>query len=173
MSWFIARCPVGAEENCLRDLNLLIEKSGMQDIIVDFFVPPRKRGAPGSEKSVSRRVNLAGYIFIKSSSEEQVLNVVSKIERLSLMVGQNSNLVKIEDEEVASMRETIEDFKKEESAVLSAGERVKVLEAPFEGFIGTIDDVDEKKQILKVSVPILGRPVSLELAFSSVTRITD
>ena len=51
------------------------------------------------------------------------------------------------------------------------GETVKVISGPFEGFMGTVEEISNEKQILKVKVSMFGRETPVELEFSQVDKI--
>ena len=95
------------------------------------------------------------------------------VEIMSLMLNENLHPQSISQSEMDAMLGKVESKDKEEKLEFSIGEKVSILEEPFAGFSGTIEEINEKSQSAKVLVPILGRPLSLELQFKSIKRITD
>lgn len=171
MDWYVARCPFGMEERCIDGLKEALQKTKKEGVIIDYVVPPRKKDNPDKTTRASKNT-LASYVFIKSESKEELINIMAKVEAISLMLDSDLEPIITLEEEIEKMRSKIKMSQIDEDKLV-IGQEIKVLEAPFNGFVGTIDELDEKKNLLKVSVMILGRPVALELPFNAVERITE
>jgi|AutmiccBRH37_all_1029493.scaffolds.fasta_scaffold46398_1 transcriptional antiterminator NusG len=168
MKWYIAKCPTGAEHNAIKEFRELLMKTHQSEMFEEYCVPYEK-----SHKRTSNRSNMANYVFIRMDLVQSVQSLFSKLETMNLMLDENLDPVVISDEEVAIMKAKLEEALIQKAHVFEVGETVRVLEAPFEDFTATIEKVDEAKEIASVSVPILGRHISVELPFKSIKRITD
>ena len=168
MKWYIARCPTGAEENAIKDLKFILSKMNILDDMGEYLVPYERKRAR------TLRRNVANYVFIQLNMHENMIEAFGKSKIISLMLDENLNPITVAQEEIDNMQNTIAKKKMEEEEIeYLPGQTVKVLEAPFEDFNAIVEKVDKNKQILTVSVPILGRQVSLELPFNSIKRITE
>ena len=171
MKWYIAKCPSGVEERCILSLREVMKKMGIDDCLGEYFVSPRKKVA--SDSIGARRIAPANYIFIQLNFDQKVMQAFKTVEIMSLMLNENLHPQSISQSEMDAMLGKVESEDKEEKLEFSIGEKVSILEEPFAGFSGTIEEINEKSQSAKVLVPILGRPLSLELQFKSIKRITD
>lgn len=170
MKWYIAKCPTGAEANAIRSLQELLIKANMEDALAEIFIPySKERQAPRT----SKKGNMANYVFLRMSLDVHLQGIFQKVEIMNLMLDEDLNPIVATDEAIDAMRLKLDESVKLQEQAFMPGETVKVMEAPFEDFTATIEKVDEAKQIASISVPILGRQISLELPFKSIKRITN
>jgi len=166
VKWYIAKCPTGAEEHAVNDLKFMLSKMHALENIGEHLVPYEKTRSHNSRK------NVANYVFIQLDLTEDVMKAFNKAKIISLMLDENLKAITVSQEEVTNMQETIASRKQfAEESEFVPGQSVQVLEAPFEDFMATVEKFDKVKQIVTVSVPILGRQVSVELPFNSIKRI--
>lgn len=168
MKWYIAKCPTGAENTALRSLNELLSKMHLTEHLGEFFIPYDK-----NVKRTQRRSNMANYVFIQLDLTPAVQDVLNKVEVMNLMLDEDLLPIVTADEEIEKMRAKIVEAKEASEKTFVIGQLVKVMEPPFEDFTATIEKIDEAKLMASVSVPILGRQISVELPFKSIKRITD
>jgi|GEM_PF-2914834 len=169
MKWYIAKCPTGAEQNAIRALQELLNKMHATELLSECFVPYHAN----KEKRNSKRSSMANYVFLRMDLTPKMHGIMNKVEIMSLMLDENLNPITTSDSEIEAMKAKIEAAKEIDDQSFSAGMVVKVLEAPFEDFSATIEKVDNEKQTATVSIPILGRQISVELPFKSIKRIND
>jgi transcriptional antiterminator NusG len=79
----------------------------------------------------------------------------------------------VSDADVQKMLDKIDINKSKKENDFSVGESVRVLEAPFEGFTAVIEKIDLPKETATVSIPILGRQISVDLSFKSIKSIKE
>jgi transcriptional antiterminator NusG len=170
MKWYIAKCPTGAEANAIKSLQEFLIKANMNDELGEIFIPYSK------EKQTQRRngkSNMANYVFLQMNLNTTLQEIFQKLETMNLMLDEDLNAITTTDEAINAMRLKLDESLKLQEQGFMPGETVKVMEAPFQDFTATIEKVDEAKQIASISVPILGRQISLELPFKSIKRITN
>jgi len=170
MKWYIAKCPTGAENNAIKALNELLTKMQAAELFGEIFVPYHGQD---KAKRTTKRASMANYVFLKMDLTPKMQDIINRVEVMHLMLDENLSPITTTDEEVELMRAKIDATMEVQAQSFTAGQMVKVLEAPFEDFTATIEKVDDEKQIASVSVPILGRQISVELPFKSIKRITD
>ncbi len=170
MKWYIAKCPTGAENNAIKALQELLTKMHAKELFSEFFVPYH---GTDKAKRTTKRANMANYIFLRMDLTPKMQDILNRLEVMNLMLDENLNPITTSHEEIELMRAKIEASMEVQAQSFTAGQMVKVLEAPFEDFTATIEKVDNEKEMANVTIPILGRQISVELPFKSIKRITD
>lgn len=175
MKWYIAKCPTGAENNALKSFQEFLAKANLSDCLGEILIPYAQIAAAKNEQKPRRSLksNMANYVFLQLNLSQTVQEIFSKVETMNLMLDEDLNPIVTPDAEIEAMKAKIASTSEQMEQAFQPGQQVKVLEAPFEDFTAIIEKVDEVKQIANVSVPILGRQISVELPFKSIKRITD
>jgi len=121
------------------------------------------------------RVFLPGYVFVEMALDNDMWHIVKNTPRVTgfLQTGDQPNA--LSEAEVNAMLNRSEAAKDKPSTKIKfeKGEQVRINEGPFANFNGTVDDVNEDRQTLKVMVSIFGRSTPVEIEFSKVEKMED
>ena len=114
-----------------------------------------------------------GYVLVKMDMDNQIYHLIKNIKKVSGFLGQKGNPLPVSEKEIQKIKGQIKDGVVQSKSFISynIGEKVQVIDGPFASFNGLVEEVDEDKSRLKVSVMIFGRPTPLELEFSQVERV--
>ena len=151
------------------------EQKGFADLFDEVLVPIAKRWSRSSRgKKVQCRAQVlsglrAGQAWILNDETWSLVRNIAKVTGFLGPGGKPSPISEIEAERIRSqMQEATESPKMTVTFVI--GDQVRVAEGPFASFSGTVEEVDEGKGRLKVSVSIFGRATPVELEYSQVER---
>lgn len=161
-------------EKKVRDAILdAVEKEGLQDQITDVLVPTEEviEVRRGKKVKTERRF-MPGYVLVRMEMSEKAYHLINNIPRVTGFLGQPGKPTPMRDREVAAILNQVEEGAEKPRTLISfdIGETVNVTDGPFEGFTGTVEDVDEENNRLKVSVSIFGRATPVELEYSQVSK---
>ena len=103
---------------------------------------------------------------------EELYHMIKNIQKVTGFLGTTGTPVPVSDKEVDKILGNIKEgsLVPEPSLTFDVGEQVKVCEGPFASFSGLVEEVDEEKAKLKVSVSIFGRPTPIELEYNQVEK---
>ena len=112
--------------------------------------------------------------MIKSEMDNNIYHMIKNIKRVSGFLGTKGIPVPVSDKEVEKILGKIKDgVAQPKSGVdYSVGEKVQVVDGPFASFTGMIEEIDEEKARLKVSVSIFGRPTPVDLEYNQVEKVS-
>ncbi len=157
------------EEMCKKLLaNLVIENYKIIDPTHD--VTEVKRG-----KRIQRKKKyFPGYVLIKSEMDNNIYHMIKNIKRVSGFLGSKGIPVPVSDKEIEKILGQIKDGVAQPKSGIeySVGEKVQVVDGPFASFSGMVEDIDEEKSRLKVSVSIFGRPTPVDLEYNQVEKVS-
>lgn len=116
-----------------------------------------------------------GYVLIEAALVGEVSHVIRNITGVIGFLGESKrgDAVPMRLSEVNRILGKVDELTESESVVTSnyiIGESVKVINGPFNGFNGTIEEINEEKKKIKVTVKIFGRKTPVELSFGEVER---
>ena len=168
MKWFSLRVISGREQKIKENIFYELEENNLQDLIENIFVPTEKViEMRGSKKRIKEKTFFPGYILIKMVLTKESRYVVENTQGVLNFIGSKSQPVALRDNEVKRIIGEVE--KKEGQETLKTpfkiGDPVKVIDGPFSDFTGYIEEVNNDKQKVKVTVSIFGRPTPVELDF--------
>ncbi len=105
--------------------------------------------------------------------DNQLYHLIKNIKKVSGFLGQKGNPLPVSEKEVEKIKGQIKDGVVQPKSFISynIGENVQLIDGPFASFNGLVEEVDEDKSKLKVSVMIFGRPTPVELEFNQVEKI--
>ncbi len=171
--WYVAHVQSGSEGTVVKAINEKITRKGMESFFDKILVPTHEV----TEVKLGKRVNtekkfFPGYVLIKMIMNDETWHLVKDLPRVSGFLGANNKPVAISEKEAMKLLNAIEDHKTGSVSMLTyeIGDEVKVIEGPFASFVGRVEEVDNDKQRLKVSVSIFGRPTEVELDFLQVEK---
>lgn len=179
--WYVVRAQGGKEKKAQEYIVNEIKRLNKQDYVTQILIPTEKVYQVKNGKKVSAdKICFPGYIFIEACLTGEIQHIIRDIPFVSGFLtevvkkgSKEKEPVPLRDSEVNQILGKVDEMmdKEEENvAPFVKGESVKVIDGPFNGFNGTIDDILEDKKKLKVMVKIFGRKTILELNFVQVVK---
>lgn len=174
--WYIVQTYSGYENKAKLALEERINQAGAAKYFEQVFIPTETvtEVRNGKKRQVTRKF-YNGYIFVKMHLTDQTWHVVKNTPKIVGFLGNQRNPVPVPDEEVRQIEERIEEGKMNTKPTYTfrKGDKVRVIEGNFKDFTGTIDEVMEDKEKMRVYVEIFGRPTSVEFDFEQVTAAEE
>ncbi|MEI6584291.1 MAG: transcription termination/antitermination protein NusG [Chitinophagia bacterium] len=181
--WYVLRVVSGKERKVKEYLDKDILRSGWQTIIKQVFLPMEKVYKVQNGKKVMREKNYyPGYVMMEVLDGKLSDDIVQHISNVSNVMhfltdgkGSKGNIVKLRKAEVNKMLGKVDEMN-DQGVTMSepfiVGETIKIIEGPFNDFNGVIEDVNDEKKKLKVTVKIFGRSTPVELSYMQVEKIS-
>ena len=173
--WYIVHTHSGCEKKVAQQIEEQAVKKDMAALFEKVIVPTEgvtevKKG----KKVKTERKFFPGYVLVKMDLNDETWHLVKSIPKVTGFLGGSGN-----KPQPISEREAEDIFKQMEEGVQSTrpglsfeiGESVKVIDGPFDSFVGVVEDADEEKQKLKVAVSIFGRATPVELEYTQVEKM--
>ena len=113
-----------------------------------------------------------GYVLIKSEMDDKIYHMIKNLKKVSGFLGSKGIPVAVSQKEIDRILGQIKDgvVQPKTGIEYNIGEKVQVIDGPFASFNGLIEDIDEDKSRLKVSVSIFGRPTPVDLEYNQVEK---
>ena len=169
--WFVIHCYSGYENKVRHNLEQRIETMGMKDKIFDVVVPTEEEieVKDGKRRTVERRV-FPGYILVQMILNEDSWYVVRNTPGVTGFVGMGNEPTPLRPEEVAKIVKRMEADAPRIKLAYSIGQKVRIIDGPFNDFIGTVADIDMERAMVRVMVSFFGRETPVELDFLQVDK---
>ena len=171
--WYAIHTYSGYEGRVRDALRQRVAQHGLEDQFGEILLPSETttETRAGGKTRVRQKVSLPGYLFVEMLMNEQVWHLVKDTPRVIGFIG-NQSPREVPTHEIDGLRRGIVEGAAKPKPRLSfeIGEEVRVLDGAFANFTGTVDEVNDDKQKLKVIVSIFGRPTSVELDFATVEK---
>ena len=174
MRWYVLHVYSGFEAKVAEAIKDKAAKKGLADKVEDIMVPTEeiievKRG----QKINSERKVYPGYVLAKLDMNDEVWHMIKDTPKVTGFLGAANKPSPISEKEAARLLQQLQEGveKPRSSIIYDIGEEVRVSEGPFASFSGIVEEVDEEKAKLKVSVSIFGRATPVELEFSQVEKL--
>jgi transcriptional antiterminator NusG len=174
--WYIIHAYSGFERKVRESLESRIQAFGLQNKIGRIMIPTEPvTELRNGKKYTIERVFLPGYVLVEMDLDNDLWHVIKNTPRVTGFLGTGDNPVALSEQEVSSIlfRSETAANKPSMKVKFDKGEQVRINEGPFANFTGTVDDVNEDRQTLKVMVSIFGRSTPVEIEFSKVDKVVD
>jgi len=170
-AWYVVHCYSGYENKVRHNLEQRIETMGMKDKIFDVVVPTEEEieVKEGKRRTVERRV-FPGYILVNMIMAEESWYVVRNTPGVTGFVGMGNTPTPLRPEEVAQIIKRMEAEAPRIKVTFKPGERVRIVDGPFNDFRGTVSEIDMERAKVRVMVNFFGRETPVELDFLQVEK---
>ncbi len=170
--WYVVHSYSGYENKVQKNLNHRIESMGMQDRIFQIVVPTEEEVElkDGHRRTVERRV-FPGYILVEMLLDEDSWYVVRNTPGVTGFVGSGNKPTPLRQEEVDRILKRMDAEAPKIKVNFKIGQKVRIVEGPFEDFTGTVDEIDTDRARARVLVNFFGRETPIELDFLQVERV--
>lgn len=176
--WYVLRVVSGKEKKVKEYLDADVRRSGWSAVITQIFVPVEKVYKVQNGKKVMRERNFyPGYVMIEAVEGKMTDEMISHINNTTNVIhflGKDKPIA-LRKTEVNKMLGKVDEMADQGltmSEPFILGETIKIIDGPFNDFNGTIEEVNEEKKKLKVSVKIFGRATPVELNFMQVEKLS-
>ena len=173
INWYIVQTFSGFEQKVAETLKDLIQKKKLDDKINEVLVPTHEVTVVKKGKRVQKKKKyFPSYLLVRMEMNKELYHMIKNIQKVTGFLGTTGNPVPVSDIEIGKILGNIKEgtLSPEPSLSFEVGEQVKVCEGPFASFSGLVEEVDEDKLKLKVSVSIFGRPTPIELEYNQVEK---
>ena len=166
--WYVIHTYSGHENKVKTNIEKLVENRGMQDLILEVVVPTEEEvDYSEGRRHLKTKKMFPGYVIVKMVITNESWYLVRNTQGVTGFVGNASNPMPLSTEEVRRMG--IEKIYIDLD--LKEGDTVKVINGPFESFMGTVEEVNPEKQVLRAKISMFGRETPVELDFAQVDKI--
>ena len=173
MNWYIVQAYSGFEKKVADSIKDVMAKSSMETSLGEVLVPTHKvTEVKKGKRTQKQKKYFPGYILVKLDLNKQIYHKIKNIQKVSGFLGPEGKPVPVSENEVKKIMNQITETETNPSAGISfeIGEKVRVCDGPFASFTGLVEEVDEDKSRLKVSVSIFGRPTPVDLEYNQVEK---
>lgn len=166
--WYVVHTYSGYENKVKTDLEKKVKNQELEDYIFEIVVPMEEQIEikDGKRKTNLKKV-FPGYVLIKMIVTEQTWYIVRNTRGVTGFVGSGTDPIPLTDEEIRNMG--FDDVPV--NVDYEVNEQVQVMNGPFEGFVGTVQEINTEKHKVKVLVSMFGRETPVELEFSQVQKV--
>ncbi|MBD1161177.1 transcription termination/antitermination protein NusG [Pelagibacterales bacterium SAG-MED15] len=174
-NWYIVQSHSSFENKVAQLIKEEAEKAKITEKFEEIVVPTHDVTEVKRGKRVQRKKKFfPGYVLIKSEMDNDIYHMIKGIKKVSGFLGSKGIPVPVSDKEIEKILGQIKDgvTQAQSSVEYSVGEKVQVIDGPFASFNGMVEEIDEDKSRLKVSVSIFGRPTPVDLEYNQVEKVS-
>ena len=170
-AWYVIHCYSGYENKVRHNLEQRIETMGMKDKIFDVVIPTQEEieVKDGKRRTVERHI-FPGYVLVNLLLSEESWYVVRNTPGVTGFVGMGNNPTPLRPEEVAQIVKRMEAEAPTVKVSFKVGERVRIVDGPFNDFRGLVSEIDMERTKVRVMVSFFGRETPVELDFLQVEK---
>jgi transcription termination/antitermination protein NusG len=172
--WYIVHAYSNFEKKVAESIKEQARSQGLEDCFSEILVPTEdvveiRRG----RKVNSERKYFPGYVLVKMDLTDEAYHLVKNTPKVTGFLGSGSKPMPVSEREVARIIGAIEEGveRPKPTITFEIGEQVRVTDGPFASFNGSVEQVDEDRARLRVTVSIFGRATPVELEYNQVEKL--
>ncbi|MBQ0159157.1 MAG: transcription termination/antitermination protein NusG [Bacteroidales bacterium] len=174
--WYVVRAISGKEKKAKEYIESEVAKRGWNELVPQVLIPTEKVFSVRNGKKVVKDRNFfPGYVLIEADLREEIIPVLQNVPNvldflresgggkpIPMREAEINRILGKMDDQLDAVDSSSDDF--------LVGETVKVIDGAFSSFSGVVEEVNDEKKKLKVTVKIFGRKTPLELGFNQVEK---
>lgn len=170
--WYVVHTYAGHEEKVQNTLKQRVESMGLKNKVLEIVVPTAKKIEirSGKKQEIDERI-FPGYMLVKMILTDDSWLAVRTTPGITSFVGIGNKPTPLPEKEVHAILKFMKMEAPKFKTKFSVGEAVKIIDGPFADFLGTVNEIDEKKGKVKVLVSIFGRETPVELDFLQISKL--
>lgn len=172
--WYTVSVLSNFEKKIAEQIRTSVAENGLEDQIDEVLVPTEevievRRG----KKVTAERRFMPGYVLVHMEMSDEGYHLINSINRVTGFLGPQGRPMPMRDAEVQAILGRVQEGEEAPRTLIhfEVGEKVKINTGPFEDFEGSVEEVDDDNQRLKVTVSIFGRATPVELEYTEVTKL--
>jgi transcriptional antiterminator NusG len=175
LKWYVVRAVSGKEKKVKQYIDAEISRLGLTHLVPQVLIPMEKYYQMKDGKKIAKERNFyPGYVLIETALNAELEQIIKSVNSVIGFLGDKSgNAVPLRPAEVNRILGKVDEMAEQGEMInvpYYVGENIKVMDGPFNGFTGVIEEVNEEKKKLKVMVKIFGRRTPLELNYMQVEK---
>ena len=173
MNWYIVQAYSGFEKKVVDSIKDVLAKNKLETNLEQILVPTHQiTEVKKGKRSKKERKYFPGYVLVKVNLSKEIYHLIKNIQKVSGFLGSGDKPTPISDAEIQRILGQVSEsaINQKSGITFEIGEKVKVCDGPFASFNGLIEEIDEEKSRIKVSVSIFGRPTPVDLEFNQVEK---
>ena len=173
MNWYIVQAYSGFENKVADTIKDIMSRNSLETNLGEILVPTQKVvEVKKGKRTQKQKKYFPGYVLVKLDLNKNIYYKIKNIQKVSGFLGSQGSPIPVSDKEISKILGQIKDGVAQPKSGIeySIGEKVQVIDGPFASFNGLVEDVDEERSRLKVSVSIFGRPTPVDLEYNQVEK---
>jgi transcription termination/antitermination protein NusG len=173
--WYIVHAYSNFEKKVADSIREKAAATGLGHLFEDILVPTEKVVEVRRGRKVdSERKFFPGYVLVKMDLTDEAYHLIKNTPKVTGFLGSGNKPMPVSEKEVARIVGAIEEGVQTQRPTIhfEIGETVRVTDGPFASFNGSVEQVDEDRARLRVTVSIFGRATPVELEYNQVEKVS-